>query len=107
MKLNRPHKILTRGYVVVQEHLEMCPQKNSVAQTIKKMKETTVSGAQKETCNVQCDEQWSDEEATYDPRIKLATENVIRVDKKLMPKAERKAFAESERIRLNALRNKK
>lgn len=81
----------------------MCPQKNSVAQKIKITR--SENHQNQETCNVVCDEEWSDNEGTYNPQEKLATSNVIRVDKKLLPKAERKAFAESERIRLNKLRN--
>lgn len=83
----------------------MCPQKNNVTKTIEKRPDIVFN--HKETCNVQCDEEWSDNEGSYDPTIKLATSNVIRVDKKLLPKAERKAFAEAERIRLNQLRNQK
>lgn len=81
----------------------MCPQKNNVAQVI--VLKPAKDFKSKETCNVVCDEEWSDNEGTYDPTVKLASANVIRVDRKLMPKAERKAFAESERIRLNNLRN--
>lgn len=88
-----------------QEHLAMCPQKNSISKTIQVARATTFES--KETCNVVCEDMWSDDEGTYDPTVKLASSNVIRVDKKLMPKAERKAFAETERIRLNQLRNQK
>lgn len=90
----------------MQEHLAMCPQKNSIAQTMKIKKEANF--VSKETCNVVCDEEWGDDDsASYDPTVKLATSDVIRVDRKLMPKAERKAFAETERIRLNQIRNNK
>lgn len=81
----------------------MCPQKNSLAETIKISRDPNFKT--QETCNVVCDEEWSDNEGSYDPRVKLASSNVIRVDKKLMTKSERKAFAESERVRLNQLRN--
>lgn len=82
----------------------MCPQKNNIAESISQIRKDP-NYKTKETCNVVCDEEWSDTEGTYDPTIKLQNSDVIRVDRKLMPKAERKAFAESERIRLNTIRN--
>lgn len=82
----------------------MCPQKNDMAQMMIQIKRDP-NAPSLETCNIQCDEEWSDNEGTYDPTVKLANSDVIRVDKKLLPKAQRKAFAEEERLSLNRIRN--
>lgn len=55
------------------------------------------------------DENWDDDDSTlsYDPISTLEGRDVIRVDKKLLARAERKQFLEEERLRLNDIRNNK